>query len=102
MSDTQIERRKDMLSLVNEMSLLKNKIDHLQTYLESEFGGRSMNGEPTEGNTNRNFRELSESQIDIQKRIKILEDWRTYVIGGLGTIGGGVTLIALLISWVKK
>lgn len=102
MSDTQIERRKDMLSLVNEMSLLKNKIDHLQMYLESEFGGRSMNGEPTEGNTNRNFRELTTAHDNIQARLKKLENIRTYILGGIGAIGGLITFITVLVGWIKK
>lgn len=91
------------------MEELKKKIDHIQGYLESEFGGHSLSGQPTEGNMNRKFREYHESHINILKRIEILEKkailTEKIFVYGSGFVAAFIVsfeLIKVALSWFRK
>lgn len=96
------ERRRGMEELKQSLSDVIKKVDHLQSYIESEFGGHGLNGQATEGNTTRQLREIS-TRVAIQNgRVSKLENWRSYVIGIGGACGGILTLLTLLVAWIKK
>lgn len=41
-------------------------------------------------------------RVGIQNgRVSKLENWRSYVFGSMGALGGVCTVVALLIGWVK-
>lgn len=74
------ERRQGMRELKEQISQIisnqekfSRQLDHLQGYVESEFGGTGLSGQPTEGNQTRNLRETRE-EIRILKTVVTIHD----------------------------
>ncbi len=103
------ERRTGVDELKRQIQMVSGKVDHLQGYLESEFGGKGLSGQPTEGNIIRRFRDINTEICEQDKRIakledrtKIIEDWKMYILGGVGACGIVFSLVTLLVQVVKK
>lgn len=102
-----IERRVGMEELKESVANITIDIQRIRSYLESEFGGQNVLGQHTEGNVNRNFRELKtelsniEGKVDHQNgRVKKLEMWKVYILGA----GASASFIfgSLITIWLKK
>lgn len=96
------ERIDGMEELRLQLLAVNRKVDHMQMYLESEFGGHSLSGQPTEGNMNRQFKDIFNRISKLEDRTKMIEDWKMYILGGVGAIGILFSLVTLVIQVVKK
>lgn len=74
------ERRKGYEEVVAHMATTNEKLDNIC----SEIKG------------------LKEAKITQNGRIGKLENWKSYILGGFGCIGGLITLAGVVILWIKK
>lgn len=95
------ERRTGVEELKGQIAAVSKKVDHMQSYLESEFGGHNLNGVPTEGNMTRQFKDIFIRLTKLEERTKIIEDWKMYVLGAVGACGILFSLITLLVQAIK-
>lgn len=109
------ERRQSVIDLQNKMEKLsvqyediKKITQKLYNCLEQEFGGTSLNGNPTEGNVNMKLRELGEDVAALNKKVQTqngrvgkLELWQARVFGAVGVIGILFSFITLIINLLK-
>lgn len=92
-----------------EIRQVRTDLGHQQSYLESEFGGRGISGQPTEGNQTRQLRELNDRQKmqngrvgKLEDKIRKIEDWRLYILGGAGALGMLCSFVTLIVTVCKK
>lgn len=58
--------------------------------------------------TNQILKDIDKSLVQLIEKVKTqngrvtkLENWKTYILGGMGVMGGGVTLLGVAVSWFK-
>ena len=105
--------KEDVMS--DGLSLEKLKIDErlrkveeqtvrLISHMESEFGSANTEGNLT-GALNRiegSLKALNERVAIQNGKVRKLEDWKTYCLGGAGMLGGLITFVFFIVDKIKK
>lgn len=84
------------------MEDIEKKVDSVFNFLKGEFGDEGLNNEKIEGRTTKKLRIMDE-KITVQNgRLAKLEARNMFLNGSAWVIGALVTLIGIIILWIKK